>query len=496
MRLARRPALVAAAYLGTFLASLDISIVNVALPTLQTALQTDIAGLQWVVGVYALCLSAFMLSAGPLGDRYGHKRVWMAGVALFTLGSGLCALTHDVSTLIWGRALQGIAGALLIPGAMPILTHAFADPHERARAIGGWSAVNALALILGPLLGGLMLEHLGWQSIFLINLPLGVVALALGAWGIEERKHPEHAALDPFGQLLSVVWLGALTYGLIEAGETGFGAPRVSASLLVALIGCGVFVLVERRVRRPLFPVDLLRNRRLAVVMAASCLLGFACYSLLFFFSLFLQQAQGASPAQTGWRMMPEFAAMAAASLWFGRISARIAVPRLMIVGYALVGVSTLAMASFGPDTSAWRIGAAFAVLGVGAGLAVPSTGLIVMAAAPVERAGIASATMNALRQTGMTLGIAVLGSLMSASAARTLTASLQDIGMPANVASDIARRAVTDHVFPAHLAGFEPLYQEAMASGFHWAMACAGIACLAVVPLLLGAPARQWRTT
>lgn len=248
----RRAALVAAAYLGTFLASLDISIVNVALPTLQTALATDMAGLQWVVNAYALCLSACMLSAGPLGDRHGHKRIWLLGVALFTVGSLLCALAASLPLLLAGRAVQGVAGALLIPGAMPILSHAFPDPRERAHVIGGWSAFSALALILGPLLGGMLLETTGWQSIFLINLPLGLLAMLLGAWGITERHYREQAALDRTGQVLSIVWLGALTYGLIALGEAdGPGGMAAWPSLGVALLAFIAFLAVEARAPRP-----------------------------------------------------------------------------------------------------------------------------------------------------------------------------------------------------------------------------------------------------
>lgn len=238
MNPSRRVALVAAIYLGTFIASLDISIVNLALPTLQYALDTDLAGLQWVVDAYALCLSAFMLSSGPLSDRYGRKLTWLLGVGLFSFGSLLCALATSLPLLLFGRAVQGIAGALLIPGALSILTQAFHDPGQRAQVIGGWTSFSALSLILGPLLGGLLVEHAGWQSIFLINLPLGLLALALGLWGIEETAHPEHAAFDPLGQLLSVVWLGALTYALIAAGEGGWLSPTAWPALLLAGVAC------------------------------------------------------------------------------------------------------------------------------------------------------------------------------------------------------------------------------------------------------------------
>lgn len=488
----RRPALVGAAYLGTFLASLDISIVNVALPTLQHALNTDIAGLQWVVNAYAICLSAFMLSAGPLGDRYGHKRCWLSGVMLFIVGSACCALASDLPLLLLGRAIQGVAGALLIPGAMPILSHAFPDPKQRAHVIGGWSAFSALALILGPLVGGLLLESMGWQSIFLINLPIGLLAISLGGWGISERKHPQHAALDPAGQLLSVICLGALTYGLIVAGAEGFAGPTALPALGLAGVTLLIFGWVERRAERPLVPLNLFRHTPFAVANLASFILGFSCYSSLFFFSLFLQQIQGWSAAETGVRMLPQFVVTGCVSLLFGRLSTRLSVQRLMIVGYGLVGLSMSAMGSFDAQTPYWRVGSLFGLLGLGMGLAVPATGLVVMASAAPERAGIASATMNALRQTGMSVGIALLGTLMSAQAVRVLGETANRSGF--TEASAIAREAVNQHRFPAHSALFAELYSNAMSSGFRLAMLLAGTASLIAMGLLLATRVRQPR--
>lgn len=325
MNPSRRVALVAAIYLGTFIASLDISIVNLALPTLQYALDTDLAGLQWVVDAYALCLSAFMLSSGPLSDRYGRKLTWLLGVGLFSFGSLLCALATSLALLLFGRAVQGIAGALLIPGALSILTQAFHDPGQRAQVIGGWTSFSALSLILGPLLGGLLVEHAGWQSIFLINLPLGLLALALGLWGIEETAHPEHAAFDPLGQLLSVVWLGALTYALIAAGEGGWLSPTAWPALLLAGVGLLGFLFVERRTARPLLPLGLFRQAGFAVCNLASFVLGFSGYASLFFLSLFFQQVQGASAQQAGFYLAPQFLAMGALSMLFGRLQRRTA---------------------------------------------------------------------------------------------------------------------------------------------------------------------------
>lgn len=451
----RRTALVAAAYLGTFLASLDISIVNVALPTLQTALATDMAGLQWVVNAYALCLSACMLSAGPLGDRHGHKRIWLLGVALFTAGSLLCALAASLPLLLAGRAVQGVAGALLIPGAMPILSHAFPDPRERAHVIGGWSAFSALALILGPLLGGMLLESTGWQSIFLINLPLGMLAMSLGAWGITERRYREEAALDRAGQVLSIVWLGALTYGLIALGSNDAPAwPPLAVALLAFL----AFLAVEARAPRPLLPLQLFRERSFALVNLASLVLGFAGYSSLFFFSLYLQQIQGWAAGASGWRMLPQFAAMGIVSLGFGRLSRHVPLRRLMLGGYLLAGLALLATATLAPRTPYAIVGTLFGLLGVALGLAVPATGLLAMASVGSERGAMASAIMNALRQAGMTLGVAVLGSVMSMRAA----AMLERAG---------------------HVA--------ALAAGFQLAMLLAGLACLAVALPLYWLPSK-----
>ncbi|MBY8608346.1 MFS transporter [Burkholderia arboris] len=480
----RRAALVLAACLGTFLATLDISIVNVALPTLQTALDTDIGGLQWVVNAYALALSAFMLSAGPLGDRYGHKRVWLASVILFTAGSLVCAGASSIGPLLIGRAIQGLAGALLIPGAMPILTHAFPDARERARVIGGWSAFSALALILGPLLGGLLVEHGGWQDIFLVNVPIGIVAVLLGAWGIPERRHPEHAAFDPVGQALSVVWLGLLTYGLIGIGEAGAAHAKVLAPLAGAAVAFALFVRVEMRVERPLLPVWLFRDRRLVCANLASFVLGFSGYSSLFFLSLFLQQAQGRAPAAAGWQLMPQFVMTAITSMLFGRIASRIPLHTLMVTGYGLIGAMLAVMAGFGAGTPCVPVGIVLALLGVGMGLAVPATGMTVMELAPAERAGMASATMNALRQTGMSMGIAVLGSMMSVGALHRMTAAMQAAG--GAHADTLARQAVMEHVFAAGRPDMLGAYREAMAHGFSIAVLCSGILSVGVAVMLV----------
>lgn len=410
----RRMALLAASYLGTFLASLDISIVNVALPTLQKALNTDIAGLQWIINAYAICLSAFMLSAGSLSERFGLKRIWLISISLFTVGSIACAFTDTLSWLLVGRAIQGVAGALLIPSAMPIITHAFPDPKQRASAIGGWSAFSAIALISGPLVGGLLLDNFGWQSIFSINIPIGIIAFALGLYGINEYKPEQAAKLDKLGLVLSVLGLASLTFALIAVGDYGLYHSLTLSSLALAVMTLSLFIYVEKHQANPLLPLALFNNSRFLVANFASFTLGFASYSTLFFFSLYLQQVRGFSASESGLHMLAQFVSTILLSLAFGRLNLRFGLNRLMIVGYVLLSLSLLLMLTFTLSSSSIWICFVFALLGIGMGLNVPGTGLVVMDSAPKPKFSAASATMNSLRQTGMTLGIALLGALLN----------------------------------------------------------------------------------
>ena len=332
--------------------------------------------------------------------------------------------------LLAGRAVQGVAGALLIPGALSLLTQAFPDPRER-QAIGIWASSNATALIAGPVLGGVLVAHFSWQSIFLINLPLGALAVALGMWSIRESAHPEHAAFDPLGQALSVVWLGALAYGLIAAGEHGWDSRPAGLALALAAAGLAAFVTVELRARRPVLPLGLFRDRGYAVTNFASFVLGFSGYSSLFFFSLYLQQVQGLSPLAAGSQLAPQFIASGIASTVFGKLNPRFGLPRLMIAGYALIGAAMLGMTGLDAHTPYALTCALMVLLGVGSGLALPATSMAVMATVPRERSGMASATMNALRQSGMTIGIALLGALMSARAVDALNGALARQGLP-----------------------------------------------------------------
>ncbi|HEV7651736.1 MAG TPA: MFS transporter [Actinophytocola sp.] len=410
----RQAGLVVAVFLGTFMSLLDVSVVNVALPAMRHDLHAGFSTVQWVVDSYTLCLSALILSGGTLGDRYGRRRLFLAGLAVFTAGSLLCAVAPTTAVLILGRFVQGTGAAAVAPGALSLLVQGFPARRQQARMIGLWGACVALAVVVGPLVGGVLTDAFGWPAIFLINLPLGVVAIVAGRAGITETADPEHAAGDPAGQVLGVVWLAALTYAVLEAGHRGWGSPLILGSLGVAAAGLVAFVMVERRARRPMLPPALFTRPRFVVVTFASFALGFGAYSTFYLLSLFLQQVRGATAAQTGVEFLPYSIAVALGSVVGGRLGARLSGDRIMLAGYALITVGLLALVSLHAGESYGWIAALFVVLGVGMGLAITSTNSAGVNAVGRRRSGTAAATVNAARQTGTALGVAALGAIVN----------------------------------------------------------------------------------
>ena len=402
-------------FLGTFMSLLDVSVVNVALPAMQHDLGAGFSTVQWVVDSYTLCLSALILSGGSLGDRYGRKRLFLTGLTIFTVGSLLCAVAPTTTLLILGRLVQGVGAAAVAPGALSLLVQGFPDRQQQARMIGMWGACVALAIVVGPLVGGVLTDAFGWPAIFLINLPLGVVAIVAGRRGIVESADPEHAGADPAGQVLGIVWLAALTYAVLEAGHRGWDSPLILALLGVAAVGLVAFVAVERRQPRPMLPAALFARPRFAVVTFASFVLGFGAYGSFYLLSLFLQQVQGASAAATGMRFLPYSLGIAVGSVVGGRLGARLGGDRIMLTGYTMIGVGLLSLLTVGPATGYGLIAVLFVLLGVGMGLAITTTNSAGVTAVGRERSGTAAATVNAARQTGTALGIAALGAIVNA---------------------------------------------------------------------------------
>ncbi len=477
------------------MATLDISIVNVALPAIQQSLGVSMGGMQWIIDAYAVCLAAFLLAAGGLSCRFGMKRVWMLGIAGFVLSSFACSVADSLDLLLLGRGFQGVFAALIIPGALSIIFHSFKDARARSRIVGGWSACTAIALICGPGLGGLLVDTVGWEGIFILNIPIGAVTLFLGGWGIDEFVTEERLPLDIAGQVVSVLFIGGMVYALIEAGGAGGGVgggltPVVLATFSISLVLLPVFFFVEKRAVQPLVPFSLFKSSAFSLSNLASFILGFSYYSSLFFLSLFFQEAQGLSATQAGSRMVPAFAFTAIASFLFGRLSARVSGHKLFVASYLLIGIAMSALGFSSATTPYWYTGLCLCLLGVGSGLAVPATSISVLKHADSGNLSIASSVMNALRQAGMAFGIAILGSIMNIASLFSAREKLSAAG-------------VEDAVSRAHslMLGRQPIgqheidmYHTATAYGFNWAMFLAGGACLAVgvVLALHGSRCRQ----
>jgi EmrB/QacA subfamily drug resistance transporter len=478
-------------FTGTFMALLDLSIVTVALPAMQASLHTTFSALQWVIDGYTLALSALLLTAGSLGDRYGRKRLYLAGLATFTIGSAICAGAPDAGVLIAGRVIQGAGATSLIPGSLSILTQAFPDRARRARMFGLWGGIGSVAVALGPVVGGVLVDEVGWWAIFLINLPIGVLAVILGARSIPESADPAQAAVDPAGQVTAIAWLGALTFGLIEGGSRGWSAATTIVPLVVAAVALAAFLCIEARSARPMLPLAMFRRSAFATASLASFALGFGAYSVFTFMSLYLQDVQGYSAVSAGLRYLPLCVAIAVISVLAGQLVGRFGPALSMVAGYGVTGSALVAMVSFGPATSYLVIAVVFVFLGAGMGLAITPTSAAAMGSAARQRSGIASGTVNATRQAGTTLGIAILGAVITSLAVTSLRHALTARHLPGTAAQHIATATVTAHgagtlATGARLAPglLHDLYGSAFTAGLHAAVLAAGITSLLAAAL------------
>lgn len=402
---------------GYFLVLLDVTIVNVALPAIGSGLGTDVGGLQWVVDGYALALASLMLTSGTAGDRYGHKRVVLAGLAVFGAGSLGCGLAPDVPVLVTARVVQGMGAALLLPGTLAIIGRAFPDPAERARVIGVWAGIGSLALPAGPLLGGALTDGPGWRTIFLINVPIVLLALVCSVAVVRESRDGsrETAAqpLDPPGLLLGGLALFATTFAFIEGGRSGATAPDVLAAAVVAVLALVALAMAERRRGdTAMLPPALLRRPGFGAANTTAGIMNLCTLGTLFVLPLFLQSVQHRSAFQAGLTLLPLFTPLAVCALLGGRITSRVGA-RVPAAAGLLVAAAGLALLTRTTAHSGLPLLVpAFLLWGLGVGLLTPAVVAAAIAAVPTERSGLASAVNNTARQTGGAIGIAVAGAI------------------------------------------------------------------------------------
>src|SRR6184192_1881407 len=423
MLLPRHPRVLVAVCIGYFMAVLDSTVVNVALPDMARSLGTGIAGMQWVVDGYALMFASLLLTAGALGDRLGNRGTFVAGLALFTLASLLCGIAPNLGTLVAFRALQGVGAAVQVPASLALLRHAYHDPSERAQAIGIWAAATGLAVAAGPVVGGVLTHAWTWRSVFLVNLPVGALGVLLTLRHVPPVPRHEDGELDLTAQLLGIVALGGLTFGLIQGGVWGWSSAPVILALLLA-IGAGVlFYLGERSAEHPMLPPALFRDPTFSAANAVGAILSFGFYGELFLMSLFFQQVQHRSPLAAGLALLPQTAVISLMNFVSGQITARRGARLPMVLGLAIGGAGLLGLAFVGARASLVSVVGPMLAVGVGASLAMPAMTHAAIDHTPKERAGIGSAVLNASRQVGGVVGIALLGALISSHARRGATA-------------------------------------------------------------------------
>ncbi|WP_043264261.1 MFS transporter [Streptomyces sp. CT34] len=413
----RRLLVLAICCLSLLIVSLDNTVLNVALPSVQHELGASVSGMQWTIDAYTLVLASLLMLAGSTADRLGRRRIFTVGLVVFTLGSLLCSLAPGLEWLVVFRMVQAVGGSMLNPVAMSIITNTFTDPRERARAIGVWGGVVGISMAAGPVIGGLLVQSVGWRSIFWINVPIGALALLLTRRYVPESRAPRPRRVDAVGQLLVIALLGSLTYAIIQAPETGWTSPEILSFVVVAAASFAALVGYQRRRREPLIDLRFFHSApfsgaTLIAVCAFAALGGF-----LFVNTLYLQNIRGLSAMEAGLYMLP----MAGMTLVFAPLSGRLVAGRgarlpLLLAGTAMAA-SGLLFAAFDAASATALLFLGYVLFGIGFGLVNAPITNTAVSGMPRAQAGVAAAVASTSRQVGQSLGVAVIGAVLAGGA-------------------------------------------------------------------------------
>ncbi|MBV8993703.1 MAG: MFS transporter [Pseudonocardiales bacterium] len=406
------PALIAIG-LGYFMVILDTTIVNVALPALRVDLRASVSGLQWVVDSYLLMLAALLLSGGALADRLGARQVFQLGLGVFVVASVGCGVAPTTVVLVITRVVQGVGAALAVPASLALLRAAYPDPGLRARAIGVWGGIAGIAAATGPILGGVLVTAASWRLVFFVNIPIGLAAMALTARHVPAPRGLPRS-LDPAAQLAGVLALAALTLALIEGGHAGV-TPLMIGGAVVFVAATAAFIAIERRVQHPMLPLRLFRDATFTGGNVVGLLINLGFYGELFVINLYFQQVLGYSALVAGLALLPQMGVVAAASALSGWYTARAGGPRpTMLIGLVTGGAGLLGLIVVGAHTPYLLLVGPLVAAGFGMAFTMPAATTAVVEAAPADRAGLASGSINAARQVGGVIGVALLGALLA----------------------------------------------------------------------------------
>jgi EmrB/QacA subfamily drug resistance transporter len=424
-----------------FMIMLDNTVVNVALPSIQKDLGASISGLEWTINGYTLSFAVLLATGGRLGDIFGRRRMFLAGVVIFALSSATAGFAADETSLVVSRVVQGVGAALMMPGTLSIITDAF-PAHERGKAMGTWAGVSALALAIGPVLGGFLTEHVSWRAIFYINIPVAIGAVLATTFAVRESRDTSVGReVDYPGVAVLTAGLTALVLALVEGNSWGWGSPEIVGLLVGAAIALPAFVWVENRVKAPMVQFDLLSDRNFLAAVCVALIITFAMMGVFFFLALYMQDILGYTPLEAGVRFLPSTLMIVAVAPVAGRLSDRFGPRWLIAGGLTLVAASLVTFSHIAVDSSYLDLLPGFMLLGIGIAMTMSPMTSAAMNAVSVQKAGIASGVLSMFRMVGGSLGVAVTGAIFQGLVSSKLDSLLAGSGVTAAQRDAISER-------------------------------------------------------
>jgi EmrB/QacA subfamily drug resistance transporter len=395
-----------------FMLMLDNTVVNVALPSIQQDLDASLSGLEWTVNGYTLSIAVLLVTGGRLGDIFGRRRMFLAGIVIFALSSATAGLAPDATALVLSRVVQGVGAALMMPGTLSIIADAF-PPHERGKAMGTWAGVSALALAVGPVVGGFLTEHVSWRAIFYLNIPVAILAVLATIFAVRESRDTSVGKeIDYPGVAVLTVGLTALVLALVEGNAWGWGSTEILALFGLAAIALPAFVYLENRVKAPMVQFDLLSDRNFLGAVVVALVISFSMLGVFFFLALYMQNILGYTPLEAGVRFLPSTLMIVGVAPVAGRLADRYGPRWLIVGGLVIVAASLFSFSGIAVDSSYLDLLPGFMLLGIGIAMTMSPMTSAAMNAVPVQKAGSASGVLSMFRMVGGTLGIAVTGAI------------------------------------------------------------------------------------